>query len=43
MTNDTSLTHADTTGVLLSLILRSFGLATGIAIAILLAAALFSG
>ena len=43
MTNDSSLSSAATSAVLFSLIVRSLGLATGIGIAILLAAALFSG
>lgn len=43
MTNESGTNHLATTTVLVSLIVRSFGVATGIGIGILLAAALFSG
>jgi hypothetical protein len=43
MTHETGTNHLATTGVLVSLVVRSFGVAAGIGIAVLLAAALFSG
>ena len=43
MTTENSINHAATTAVLLGLIVRSFGLATGVALGILAMSALFSG
>jgi len=42
MTNDNNLNYAATTGVLVGLVMRSFGLAAGVGLGILLMSALFS-
>ena len=42
MTHDNSVNHAETSAVLFGLVVRSFGLATGVGLGILLVSALFS-
>ena len=43
MTNEHHINHAATTAVLFTLVMRSFGLATGVGLGILLMSALFTG